>query len=288
MKEIKINIGEIYEKSNKNNYVKTKEEVLTLLNEYKGILTKPIIDYLNSLIELEFSVIKNYISETDRKSLANLEIYKDIAIYNIYNRCKNLFTSQDDKFEICDNLHNECATLNVSTKLNDREVELFNFNLERTYPTTFEIPKGFKTMNIGKISLFKTLESSKELREAELDNVMRILEKLYDEKNPYPSRHSIIPQEELFGGPGTYWSYLHEEKIEAYEERFKKLDKKNGLSDEDKKEIEITNKTHDLLLDEFGLTNEDFEDKSSNLVTSHKKIIKRMPNLTIVDHTKYI
>ena len=61
------------------NKVKTKEELLDFLKEYRGILTKPMLDYLDSLIELEFSVMKEYISSSDRKKLAELDIYKEIA-----------------------------------------------------------------------------------------------------------------------------------------------------------------------------------------------------------------
>ncbi len=67
----------------------TKKDLLKLLETYKGVLNKTMIDYLNSLINLEFSVVRNYISETDRKVLAELNIYKQIATYNICKRIKN-------------------------------------------------------------------------------------------------------------------------------------------------------------------------------------------------------
>ena len=41
--------------------VKTKEELLESLEKYKGILSVPMIEYLNSLIELEFSVVRENI-----------------------------------------------------------------------------------------------------------------------------------------------------------------------------------------------------------------------------------
>ena len=64
----------------------SKEDLLKLLKAYRGILNKNMIDYLTSLINLEFSVVRDYISETDRKALADLEVYKKIAIYNIFKR----------------------------------------------------------------------------------------------------------------------------------------------------------------------------------------------------------
>ncbi len=144
-------------------------------------------------------------------------------------------------------------------------------------------------MNIGNISLFQTIES-KNLREAELDRVMRKLERLYDERNPYSSRPGIV------GGPGTTWEFDHARKIQEYEEQFKQLDSKKELSDEDKRETEITRQIHDLLLEDFGLTSESFVDESNQPFYNFgkektelkKTLIKRMPNLTIENHIKYI
>ena len=48
-------------RSNNWNRVNTREELLELLKEYRGILSNPMQEYLNSLIELEFSVIRDYI-----------------------------------------------------------------------------------------------------------------------------------------------------------------------------------------------------------------------------------
>ena len=271
--------------------VKTKEELLEYLKEYRGILTKPMLDYLNSLIELEFSVIREHISDCDRKALAELEIYKKIAIYNIYNRTKNLFNQQKGDFIINGN-NNGYDGLSISTKLNDRKVKLFDFDYQEIHSSGWNIPQvpyGFKTLNIGDVSLFQTIES-KELREAELDRVMRTLKRLYNERNPYPTRTRVV------GGPGSTWEFNHARKIQEYEERFTQLDSKKELSDEDKREIEITGQIHDLLLQDFGLTSEIFEDEGNQpfvnfgkeKIELKKTLVKRMPNLTIKDYTRYI
>ncbi len=268
----------------------TKEQLLEILKKYGGILTKPMLDYLNSLIELEFSVAKDYISDSDRKILAELEIYKKVAIYNIYNRIINLFKEQNGDFIISGN-NDRIRGLTISTKLLDRSVKLFDFGYENIYYKGLNIDKmssGFKTLNIGEISLFQTLEN-KELREAELDRVMRKLESLYDARNPYMSRPGVV------GGPGANWVLNRAEKIREYEERFNQLDGKE-LSYEDTKEIEITGQAYNLLLEEFGLTTESFEDQSNQIFANfgeeetklNKTLIKRMTNLTIKTNIKYI
>lgn len=246
---------------------------------------------MNSLIELEFSVIRECISDSDRKVLAELEVYKKIAIYNIYNRAQDLFNQQNSEFIIFGNNEGN-EGLSVSTKLSGRNVKLFDFDYREIHSSGWnspKVPSGFKTLNIGKISLFQTFES-KELREAELDKVMRILEKLYDERNPYSSRPGVV------GGPGSTWEFEHASKIQEYEDKFKQLDSKKELSDEDKIEIEVTRKIHDLLLEDFGLNIENFADESNQPFAKFgkektelkKTLVKRMPNLTITDNIRYI
>ena len=73
------------------NKVNTKKELTELLKKYEGILSASMIDYLNSLIGLEFSVVRAHISDSDRLALSDLDIYNRIAIYNVYNRALNIF-----------------------------------------------------------------------------------------------------------------------------------------------------------------------------------------------------
>ena len=65
-----------------------------LLENYKGILNKEMVDYLNGLIELEYSALKENISLKDRTSLRELKIYKEAFIYNIYTRAYNLLKKE--------------------------------------------------------------------------------------------------------------------------------------------------------------------------------------------------
>lgn len=290
--------------------VKTKDELLEMLKRYKEILNNEMTDYLNSLIELEFSIIKDYIDYNDRKRLAELEIYKRVAIYNIYNRAMNLFNQSEIPVKITGN-DEGFESLNVSLKVNDDKcIKLFNFRYGESRSRHFKIPNGYKTMNIGCINMYQTLESE-ELRELELKRVMNRLEILYNQKNPYPSSHKIIgglgsqhpsshkkiggPSSQYpsyynkIGGPSSQWLIEHNKEIARYEERLNELDNKKHLTDEEKIQIEITNKVHDLLLEDYGLTDESFEEVhkySANKL--QKTLVKKEPNLTIVNNIKYI
>lgn len=267
------------------NKVNLKEELIELLKNYEGILSTPMIDYLNSLIGLEFSVVREYIGENERTSLAELEIYKRIAIYNIYNRTLNIFSENKLHLNISGN-DEGLESLTASIPLSDkRNIRVFDFDYHEHYNSD-RIPYGYKTMRIGTVSLYHTLESQ-EIREAELERVMNKLETLYDEHNPYPSRPKVA------GGPGVQWAFRHADEIEKYEKRFAELDSRKELSDMDKREIELTNQVRSLLLEDFGLTNKSFEEEIKPVLgyqTSglERTLVKRMPNLTINDNIKYL
>lgn len=271
------------------NKINTREELIELLKGYKGILADSMINYLNSLIDLEFSVIRDYISDNDRVALSELEVYKRIAMYNIYNRTLNIFKQNESELEISGN-NDGIEGLEVYASLGEkRSCKLFDFDYHEGRPMSLssKIPSDYKTMKIGNISLFQTIDS-KEQREAELMRVMSILGRLYDEKNPYHSRPHT------YGGPAPQWAYEHAQKIKAYEEKFNQLDAKEELTDEDKKEIEITKKFHELLLEDYGLTNKDFENNQQfsgfgkEKTELQKTLVRRMPNINIENNIKYI
>lgn len=272
----------IYRMYDNWNKVSSKEELLKLLNNYSGILNKGIINYLKSLINLEFSVIKDYISDTERISLSELEIYKKIAIYNIYNKAISLF-SEDDKIVVSGN-NDGLERLTIYKTLSEKRIKLFDFNYSEGNNSFKErIPKGYRTTRIGNVTLFKSIDNA-DKREAELTRVMNILDKLYEEENPYSYNSNV------YGGPAANWSYNHCQKIKEYEELFKELDEKKELSEDEKKEIEITSKYNELLLNDFGLTNNDFntQNEFGNRSELNKKYIKTLPNLTIVNNIKYL
>ena len=59
----------------KRDYVlKQQKELQEILNNYKGRISKDLINYLESLIQLEISVVKDEITEKDRLFLSELAI----------------------------------------------------------------------------------------------------------------------------------------------------------------------------------------------------------------------
>ena len=254
---------------NSNSYIiNSRDELIEYLNKYKGILKDSILDYLNSVLNLEFSVLKDYITNADRMALSELEVYKKIAIYNIYNRTLNILK------HLAFTYTNSSNRLTLYSPIGEKMIKVFEFDYSYYLPNL-----------AGKISLYQTLENE-ELREAELLRVMEELEKLYDQKNPY---HSL---RRVYGGPASTWFFEHKKQIKEYEELFKQLDGKTKLTDIEKREIEITNLVYNLILKDFGLTSESFTEKlvliSSNLPKLERKLVKEIPPIKIESNIKYI
>lgn len=264
--------------------VNTKEELLQLLKDYKIILNSQVIDYLESLINLDFSVIKENINDKSKKALSELEIYKRIAIYNIYNRAINIFTQSNMPLIITGN-EEGFESLSVSVPIEDRNIKIFDFKYGEQKSLNYKIPDEYKTMKIGSINLYQKIEN-KELRIQELKRIINKIEMLYGTQNPYQYHPKKV------GGSYVKWKIERQKEIEKYQKMLDKIDSHNELTEFDIKEIKIMNKAHDLLLEDYGLTNDSFEDdvsitskRSNNL---QKTLIKRQPNITITNNIEYI
>ena len=84
-----------FKSNNIRNRINTKEELVKLLKSYEDILSIQMVDYLKSLIDLEFSVVRDNISDKDRVVLSELHIYRRVSMYNschmkiyIFNKIK--------------------------------------------------------------------------------------------------------------------------------------------------------------------------------------------------------
>ena len=264
--------------------VNTKEELLQLLKDYKVIFNNHVIDYLESLINLDFSVIRENIDDKSKEALSELEIYKRIAIYNIYNRAINLFTQSNMPLIITGN-NEGFESLSISVPIEDRNIKIFDFKYSEQKSLNYKIPDEYKTMKIGSINLYQKIEN-KELRIQELKRIVDKIERLYGTKNPYQYHPKKV------GGSYVKWKIERQKEIEKYQKMLDKIDSHNELTEMDIKEIEIINKAHDLLLEDYGLTDDSFEDdvsiaskRSNNL---QKTLVKRQPNITITNNIEYI
>ena len=251
----------------------TKEEMIELLECYKTILNTSMIDYLNDLIELRISVIKDVISSDTRKSLAEVEIYKRVVTYNIYNMVSKFTKEYEDKFKLTFDMDS------IGFYMALGNVDVFSY-----YPRNDN--HDYDIMN-----LYQIVHSEEKVQE-EIQRIMNKLEKLRGQHNPfdYPKDdHYGYP---VVGGPGDFWSGHHQREISIYEDLLKKLVSKKSLTENEEKQIEITSKLHKDLIDVFDLDLSNFKEQDGGSFYSgtrlEKKLVKCMPWLNIIDNTKYI
>lgn len=246
--------------------ISSKEELKESLNRYKRILNPRVIDYLNQLVELEFSAVKDIIDTEDREMLQNLDLYKSIVAYNIYNRTLELLNNEQE-LKIFDN-KDRISGLMAYKDIGNPAIRILDYNYEN-----------------GALKLFQTVDDKK-VRKEQLELVMTKLEQLYDKKNPY---HSDL---ELFGCPATRWNIDYIKEVSEYEKLFTRLDSKKELTDYKKKKIGITKKYHDLLFEEYGLTDDDFIISKQTPTTidniSNKTLVKKLPGLRIENNIEYV
>lgn len=250
--------------NNEVNKVSSKEELTNLLNLNKNVLSNSMLLYLNALIDLDYSAIKSNITNDERKSLSKLDVYRRITVYNIYYRALNIFNLDKETLKISGN-----TGLSVYAPLKHKEIELFDFSYNYNKKTK------------DNIIIYQTIENEKQ-RQAELQEIIKQLEILYDEKCPYNF------QDEFYGGPWSQWNYLHKEKINRYEQKFIQLDR-TILTDDEKREIEITKKYHDLFINDYGLEGQSFKtenNKAEDLM--HKKLVRKMPGVNITNDINYL
>ncbi len=246
--------------------INSKEELIESLNNYKRILSPRIIDYLNQLVELEFSAVKDNIDIEDREILQNLDLYKNVVAYNIYNRTLGLLNNEQE-LKIFDN-KDRISGLMAYKDIGNNTIRILDYKYDS-----------------GILKLFRTVDNEK-VRDEQLELVMTRLEQLYDKENPYSS------SSDCFGGPGTRWNLDHRKEIVEYEKLFTRLDSKKEITDYEKEKIGVTKKYHDLLFEEYGLVDEDFVTSRQSLTNawniSNKILVKKLPGLKIENNIEYI
>lgn len=79
--------------------IMSAEELHNFVQGYSGVFAPVIIDYLNSLINLEISALnQKVISEVGMARLNEFSLYRQIVIHNIYNRTLEVFKKYGNGF----------------------------------------------------------------------------------------------------------------------------------------------------------------------------------------------
>lgn len=228
--------------------IASKNELHEELQKYKYVINSWMIDYLNSLLRLEFSVVREIVNKNEREVLSELEIYKKIAMYNIYHRAQNLIKKTGMDFEILDNEQNFQGLIAEMSLLAGKNIISFDYNYSLKYSIDDVSSNYIKSMYIGEINLCHLGVD---------DNYYENLNKELD-----------LCMVNVVNDPME-----------------KKL--KNVVSNI-KAENEMINKLYDWFLKDYGLTEDYFEKNKKLNSSHEKKLVNNIPNLIINSSIKRI
>ena len=248
--------------------IKSKEELESVLKKYSGILAPGAIEYLDSLVNLEFSVLRNdIISEQDIDALSQLDIYKNLAQYNVYHRAINIFKNQKDVRLLTNDNYRSGVEADALFGESQEIMYVFNHN--------------DKTNDYGSIKIARIKENNGQ-REKEIKDLEREL-RFTSVGNLKPSVDA--DGRDLFGANSMTYS-IYECKVEALKKRIEKLKNVSSLSDDDKRIMELTNHFHDLILEDYGIElNDDENVEKSSHTTQKRKVLA--PHFDVYRYTLY-
>lgn len=236
----------------------TRSSLGEYLNHHKNIISKYAYEYLECLINLDISILKQgYITEEEMQYLMQLGLVKNIAKYNIYESSYKIFQEDYHHFDIF-----------ISPRDEKKEyLKVLGINGEEKF-----IIFDYHALNeLININLYHILESPSN-REEEILHLERRINDLYDN------------QVRQFHKPGEK---SLQERIREYQNMRHELLDRSALTGAKAKTLEHFNRR---LLTHYGFSSDAISPKeastnqTSNMAVS---LTKKYPNITLTQNIKY-
>lgn len=199
--------------------VSNREELISELKEYRFILSSYVYEYFKSLVDCEVSIFNHYCKNDEvirNEKISGLDIYRKIAIYNIYNQALDLFLKEKNNFpiEIGGN-ERGIEGLTVNGIINDKIFSIFDYNYSMAYDTfnRMPIPDGCKVVKVGDVNLYRSnvIKEISNLNKDGVNRIIQLLKNLRSEKNPYRSGIYVYDDNK-----SNVWEFNHSRKIMYY------------------------------------------------------------------------
>ena len=279
-----------------------KGELILRLQTHKGIFSESVYKYLYALINNDFSVVRNYISDEERRVLSNLDIFHQISMYNINKRALNIFKKFDSPqvSELDITTYSSKEVPRVTAEIGSSEVTLFGTNnscikLDNPYKFwTFSEERTVTSPIV--IPLYKSIIDPQK-KYAECERIKKELEHWETAKNPFTPECVPRNKKNKYVGSGRYasqWVIDKQLKIESLKRQLEEINKEIANSSPEENQIisDITCQIFDLFLEDYGLQEEDINEKQREVFEeekeTHKKYVKKMPGLTIERNITYL
>lgn len=244
----------------KEDKILTKKVLKEKLKKYEGILSPSIIEYLNDLIDLKYSVLReDKIDNKTRHMVSNIDIYNDIINFNIYEGAMKIFSNNKNKYKLqVFSKDSKMKTyLSVKGLINNEVFDVFSYYDGNINLYSFEENDSYWQDKINELE-FK---------------IKRIDESIKEE----------LPERK-------YEDYIKRKRIKKMFEREIEFIKNRGdLSENDKYIAEVMNYYADIFLNEYGIDNMD-ENECTNpspTLLPEKEFIKDYSKIKVRKKTYY-
>mgnify|MGYP004628598013 FL=1 len=130
------------------NFITSKKALEDLIEQNKSRLTNEEYEYLQSLINLEFSFLKYYLKSKNKSSILNDKLFYEAAIFNIYEKVSEALKKIQSVRIISFAENQECKSVSTcissllipSKESSKQEIfKLFNIEKSTDYKNPFEI-----------------------------------------------------------------------------------------------------------------------------------------------------
>ncbi|MDE5630500.1 MAG: hypothetical protein K2I70_02765 [Bacilli bacterium] len=236
----------------------SREYLQQSLNNHKNIISRYAYEYLECLINLDISVLKNgYITEEEFQYLMQLDLVQNIAKYNLYEGAYKIF--QEDS---------NCYDIFISPKDEKREyLKVLGINDKEQF-----IIFDYQVLNdLITINLYHILESPSN-REKEINDLVRRIDDLYDNQ----ARHFHTPGEKTL-----------QERIREYQSMRHELLGRTSLTGKKAQTLEHFN---NRILSHYGFSSSAIPPKESNINQSGNMAVsltKKYPSINLTQNIKY-
>ena len=270
--------------------VSSREELISELKEYRFKLSSYVYEYLNSLIDCEISIFNNYCKNDEvfrNERLSDLDIYRKVGIYNIYNQALNLFSKEKNNYNITIS-GNESGFegLEIKGKIDYKNFSIFKYNYGMACDTLYSLPisEKCKANRIGNVTLYRSnaINEISELNKDGFNRIIHLLKELRSEKNPYKNGDYVYDVNK-----SNMWEFNHRRKIMYYNTLLSISSNPNRNYDVLLEQSKIQDYFSELFRKNYGLE----EDNSfDNAIVKNNSIVltKKYPGASVSNVIRYV
>ena len=142
--------------------VSNREDLIQELKEHRWMLSEELYEYFLKLFDFyQYSVFDDALGMdySKRKNFSGLDIYRKLAIYNIYHHALEIFDKNAEKYSIVIGGNDRgIEGLQVDGILSDKSFKIFDYSYSMAV-NVFDrmvVPDGCKIDKIGDVHLFST------------------------------------------------------------------------------------------------------------------------------------